>query len=104
LLPDDSRKPRNPSDHAGNATTPLVLALGLGAALYFWWKARRGKNRDGHDGKGKSSRSLFKFPDVKGSAPTSLPRNKSSNNKKNKARKQVEKQRRSEKRWVVMEF
>lgn len=99
-----SRKSPKLNANVGNSTTSLVLALGIGAAILFWWRARRGKDSSEGDAKRKPRRSPFKFPDAKSSAPSSLPRNKSSNNKKNKARKHAEKQHRAEKRCVTIEM
>jgi hypothetical protein len=78
-----------------------ALVVGVGGLL--WYLRKRSKESSTTESKGKkkseTSRSAFKFPEAKKSKGPSgtqaqssnLPRNKSSNNKKNKARRKVEK-------------
>lgn len=85
-----------------NTKTPVFLAVGVAVAGFMWWKWRQHRKPDEKT----SGRSPFKFPAVSGTtaasssaaSQTNLPRHKTSNNKKNKARKQAEKQRRAEKK------
>lgn len=81
----------------------MFAALVVGVGGLLWYLRKRSKEPSTTESKGKkkseTSRSAFKFPEAKKSKGPSgtqaqssnLPRNKSSNNKKNKARRKVEK-------------
>jgi hypothetical protein len=73
----------------------VILAVAAAIAGFVWWRWRQ----QAHSSR---SRSSFKFPAAGASkvdtSTSSLPRGKASNNKKNKARKKQEKDRRADKR------
>ena len=78
----------------------MLVALAAGIAGFFYWRWKQQK--DGETKGSKGSGSSFKFPAAKpkaapaAAASSSLPRNKASNNKKNKARKKEEIAKRAE--------
>lgn len=92
-LPPRCRACRPPLPAQGGTAGPLFYALAAGAAAFILWRRFKPKQEGSPGG------SPFKLPAGKAAvAPSSLPRGKAGNNKKNKARKKQERERRAEKK------